>query len=109
MQVRVTTDAPASFATGALVIPVFSDKRLEGIAHELDVLLGGALADVHESGEIAGKPSELARFETSASAPPRSTSSRGAMPSRRLSAEDRDDERAGRERRRGVGRDAEPA
>jgi leucyl aminopeptidase len=60
MQVRITTDAPASVATGALVIPVFADKRLEGIAQDLDARLGGALSDLLEAGEIAGKPNELA-------------------------------------------------
>jgi leucyl aminopeptidase len=60
MQVRITSDAPASYATGALVIPVFADKRLDGVAAEIDTALGGALTDVLESGEIAGKPNELA-------------------------------------------------
>ena len=60
MQVRITTDAPASLATGALVVPVFADKRLDGVALELDALLGGALSGVLEAGEIAGKPNELA-------------------------------------------------
>ncbi len=60
MQVRITSDAPASYATGALVIPVFTDKLLDGIAKEIDKALGGALKDVLESGEIAGKPNELA-------------------------------------------------
>ena len=60
MQVRITSDASASHATGALVIPVFTDKLLEGVAKEIDAALGGALADVLESGEIAGKSNELA-------------------------------------------------
>ena len=60
MQVRITSDAPASYATGALVLPVFADKRLDGVAKEIDKALGGALADVLASGEIAGKPNELA-------------------------------------------------
>ena len=60
MQVRITSDAPASHATGTLVIPVFADKRLDGVAQEIDSALGGALADVLASGEIAGKPNELA-------------------------------------------------
>jgi leucyl aminopeptidase len=59
MQVRITSDAPASYATGALVIPLFADKRLDGVAKEIDKALGGALADVLASGEIAGKPNEL--------------------------------------------------
>ncbi len=60
MQVRTTSDAPASHATGALIIPVFTDKLLTGVAKEIDAALGGALADVLESGEIAGKTGELA-------------------------------------------------
>jgi leucyl aminopeptidase len=60
MQVRISTDAAASIATGALVLPVFSDKQLDGVAHDVDALTGGALADVLASGEIAGKPNELA-------------------------------------------------
>jgi leucyl aminopeptidase len=60
MQVRISTDAAASVATGALVVPVFSDKQLDGVAQEIDSLTGGALADVLASGEIGGKPNELA-------------------------------------------------
>jgi leucyl aminopeptidase len=59
MQVRISTDAAASVATGALVVPVFSDKQLDGVALEIDTLTGGALADVLASGEISGKPNEL--------------------------------------------------
>jgi leucyl aminopeptidase len=60
MQVRISTDAAASIATGALVLPVFSDTRLDGVAQEIDALTGGALTDVLTSGEIAGKANELA-------------------------------------------------
>ena len=60
MQVRSSTDAPATVATGALVLPVFSDKTLTGVALEIDKELGGALTGVLEAGEIAGKPNELA-------------------------------------------------
>jgi leucyl aminopeptidase len=60
MQVRITSDAPASYATGALVIPIFTDKLLDGVGQEIDAGLDGALADVLESGEIAGKSNELA-------------------------------------------------
>ena len=60
MQVRISTDAAASIATGALVLPIFSDKQLDGVARDVDALTGGALADVLSSGEIAGKLSELA-------------------------------------------------
>jgi leucyl aminopeptidase len=47
---------------------VFSDKQLDGVAAEIDALTGGALGDVLASGEIAGKPNELA-FVHAASAP----------------------------------------
>ena len=60
MQVRISTDAATSVATGALVLPVFADKRLDGVAGDIDDLLSGELADVLASGEIAGKANELA-------------------------------------------------
>jgi leucyl aminopeptidase len=60
MQVRISTDAAASVATGVLVLPVFSDKQLDATALAIDALTGGALADVLASGEIAGKTNELA-------------------------------------------------
>jgi leucyl aminopeptidase len=60
MQVRIAADPATTAAAGALVVPVFTDKRLDGPAAEIDAALGGALRDVLESGEIAGKPNELA-------------------------------------------------
>ena len=60
MQVRISTDAAASVATGALVLPVFSDQQLDTVAREIDALTGGALADVLASREITGKTNELA-------------------------------------------------
>jgi leucyl aminopeptidase len=67
MQVRISTDAAASLATGALVLPVFSDKQLDGVAAEIDALTGGALSDVLASEEIAGKPNELALVHAASS------------------------------------------
>lgn len=58
MQVHVSNDAPASVATGALVVPVFANGALEGAAAAVDAALSGAIADVFASGEIAGKPNE---------------------------------------------------
>ena len=58
MQVHVSNDAVTSVATGALVVPVFTGDALEGAAAEVDKTLGGAIADVLASGEIAGKPNE---------------------------------------------------
>ncbi|MBV8727604.1 MAG: leucyl aminopeptidase [Candidatus Eremiobacteraeota bacterium] len=60
MQVRVLTDAPASVRAGALVLPVFAGADLSGVAKTLDGALSGAIADVLSSGEISGKPFELA-------------------------------------------------
>jgi leucyl aminopeptidase len=57
MQVHVSHDAPASAATGALVVPVFAGAALEGAAAAVDRALGGAIADVL-AGEITGKPNE---------------------------------------------------
>ena len=57
MQVHVASDAAASVATGALVVPIFAGT-VDGVAAEVDKVLGGALADVVASGEIGGKPYE---------------------------------------------------
>ncbi len=59
MQVRVVSDAPGSVRAGALVVPVFSDSALAGVAQSVDADLGGALAAVLSSGEIKGKSGEL--------------------------------------------------
>ncbi len=60
MQVRISTDAAASIATGALVLPVFSDKQLDSIARDIDALTGGALVDLLSAGEISGKLNDFA-------------------------------------------------
>jgi leucyl aminopeptidase len=59
MQVRIVSDAPGAGSVGALVVPVFSSKELDGAAKSADNDLGGAIADVLASGEIAGKLCEL--------------------------------------------------
>ncbi len=58
MQVHVSSDAATSARTGALVVPVFAGGAVDGVAGEVDRALGGAIADVLASGEIAGKPNE---------------------------------------------------
>ena len=58
MQVLVSSDAPASVATGALVVPIFAGTTLDGAAAAVDRVLGGALADVIAGGEISGKSGE---------------------------------------------------
>ncbi len=60
MQVRVAHDAPLDARTGALVVPVFADAQLDGATKAADEALGGAIADIVQSGEIAGKPYEMA-------------------------------------------------
>jgi leucyl aminopeptidase len=59
MQVRVATDAPSKVLAGALVVPVFTDAKLDGAAAEVDSLLGGAIADVLAAGELTGKANEV--------------------------------------------------
>jgi leucyl aminopeptidase len=58
MQVRPSTDATTSAHAGALVVPVFTDGRLDGAAAEADAALGGAIASVLAAGEISGKLNE---------------------------------------------------
>src|SRR5207245_9762310 len=60
MQIRVSSGTAGSLATGALVVPIFNDGRLEGAAAAADRELGGALADVLGSGESKGKTGETA-------------------------------------------------
>jgi leucyl aminopeptidase len=58
MQVHVSRDAAPSVTTSALVVPVFAGGTVDGVAAEVDRVLGGAIADVLAAGEIAGKPGE---------------------------------------------------
>jgi leucyl aminopeptidase len=59
MQVRIAADAATKIQAGALVVPIFSDGKLDGAAGEIDAALGGALADILASGEITGKANEV--------------------------------------------------
>ncbi|MDB5028975.1 MAG: pepA, partial [Candidatus Eremiobacteraeota bacterium] len=58
MQVHVSNDAATSVATGALVVPVFAGGAVDGVAAEVDRVLGGAISDILAGGEITGKPNE---------------------------------------------------
>jgi leucyl aminopeptidase len=60
MQVLVSTEAASNIRTGALVVPVFADAKLDGALKAIDAALGGAIADVFASGEITGKAGETA-------------------------------------------------
>jgi len=60
MQIHVTSGAPGSLSSQALVIPLFTDGRLDGAAKTADAELGGAIADVLSSGEIKGAANETA-------------------------------------------------
>jgi leucyl aminopeptidase len=59
MQIRIVQDAPAGVRTGALVVPVFADGALEGVAKDVDAAIGGAIADALSAGEIKGKLAEV--------------------------------------------------
>jgi leucyl aminopeptidase len=65
MQIHVSPGTATTLESGALVVPVFADGRLDGATEIIDVELGGAIADVLESGEIKGKPNELALLRSS--------------------------------------------
>jgi leucyl aminopeptidase len=60
MQIHVTSGAPAVLRAGALVVPVFSEGRLDGAAEAVDGELGGALSDLLTNGEIKGNVGEVA-------------------------------------------------
>ncbi len=60
MQIRVSSGTASSLGSAALVVPVFSDARLDGASASADEALGGALAEILASGEIKGKANEVA-------------------------------------------------
>ena len=65
MQVTVSSDLARSVVSGALVVPVFSDKKLEGAAADVDPKLGGVIAAALADGEHTGKSNEVALFHAS--------------------------------------------
>lgn len=70
MQIHVTSGAPGALRLEALVVPVFADGRLDGVAKTSDTELGGALADSFTSGEFKGGANETTLLH-SAKAPKR--------------------------------------
>ena len=62
MQVSVSNDLARSVVSGALVVPVFADKKLEGAAADIDPKLGGVIATALADGEHQGKANEVALF-----------------------------------------------
>jgi leucyl aminopeptidase len=60
MQIRVLSGTAGSVRTGALVVPVFTDGKLDGAAQAADQELNGAITDILASGEIKGKANEHA-------------------------------------------------
>ncbi|MBV8489039.1 MAG: leucyl aminopeptidase, partial [Candidatus Eremiobacteraeota bacterium] len=58
MQIRIAQDAPAGVRTGALVVPIFSDAAIDGVAKEVDELVGGAISEAVAAEEIKGKLGE---------------------------------------------------
>jgi leucyl aminopeptidase len=68
MQVTVSGDLARSVVSGALVVPVFSDKKLEGAAADVDPKLGGVIAAALADGEHEGKANEVALFHAGGTA-----------------------------------------
>jgi leucyl aminopeptidase len=60
MQIQVSPGTAKTLEVEALVVPVFTHGRLEGAAEVVNDELGGALAEVLESGELKGKANEVA-------------------------------------------------
>ncbi len=60
MNVRISTEGPLEVRADALVVPVFAETALTGLAATLDQALDGALAETIAAGELAGKPGEFA-------------------------------------------------
>ncbi len=54
MQVYISADDPIGVSAGALVVPFFSQSVLEGVAKEIDTVLGGVIGDALTSGEVRG-------------------------------------------------------
>ncbi len=55
MQVRIAADASQWARAQAIVVPVFSDAKPQGVAAQVDGELGGTIAQVLDSGELKGK------------------------------------------------------
>ena len=66
MQVHVRSGAPAALGAAALIVPVFADARLDGVAEVVDAELGGAIAELFASKEIAGSANEVALIHATA-------------------------------------------
>jgi leucyl aminopeptidase len=66
MQIEVRSGSPGAIHAGAIVVPVFADGRLDVAAQAADAELGGAVAEVLASGEIAGNANEVALIHASA-------------------------------------------
>ena len=58
MNVRLSDDDCLEVRADAIVVPVFSDLKLDGAAAALDGALSGAIGELLQSGEIAGKTNE---------------------------------------------------
>ncbi len=64
MEVRVKKGKIYQGADEILLLPVFSEKGLEGNVKAIDKLLKGAVSEVFNSGEFKGKPNELYLLQT---------------------------------------------
>jgi leucyl aminopeptidase len=68
MHIHVSSDALDSLKAGALVVPVFTDGRLDGAAEAANAAFDGAIADVLAAGEIRGAAGETSLLHNSSHA-----------------------------------------
>lgn len=71
MQLRSSSASPVSVEAGALIVPVFTDLKLEGPVAAVESALGGAISRVLTEKEITGKAGEAALFRSDALKCPR--------------------------------------
>jgi leucyl aminopeptidase len=60
VDIQIANDAATAIDADTLVVPVFSDRLLEGDTALADKALGGAIAKLLASGEISDKPNQVA-------------------------------------------------
>ena len=71
MKISVSSSAPLEFATPCLLVPLWSEAPLQGVAAQLDAQLGGLIADIVASDNYKAKPGETRTLYTPGQSAPR--------------------------------------